>query len=204
VTGVDLLFQLFALLLGFSVAELLAGLARSWRIRVGATRAGEAEIRIGLLVPLLAALVLIDQTHFWLTAYELKDYFAFDYASLLGILVIVGGYYVISTFVFPDDPEHWPNFDEYYLRTNRTVLAGMIGINAITFGYAVYVALGFGLDIGSAPVMRSWFSFVPALAFFPCLVALWFVKSARANLLLLAGMNILLVVGAIGPKLFDA
>src|SRR6185369_4964445 len=146
------------LLLGFSVAELLAGMARSWRIKVGATRTGGAEIGIGWLVPLLASLVLIDQTHFWLTAYELKNFFVFDYATLLAILVIVGGYYVISTFVFPDDPEHWPDFDEYYLRTNRTVLAGMIAINAITFGYAVYVALGFGLKIESAPVMRSWFS----------------------------------------------
>jgi hypothetical protein len=202
-TGVDLLFQLFALLLGFSVAELLAGLARSWRIRVGATRTGEAEIRIGLLVPLLASLVLVDQTHFWLTAFELRSFFAFDYATLLGILVIVGGYYVISTFVFPDDPGHWPDFDEYYLRTNRTVLAGMIAINFITFGYAVYVALGYGLKIGSAPVMRSWFSFVPALLFFPCLVSLWFVKGRRANLVLLAVMNALLLFGAIAPKLFD-
>jgi len=203
-TGVDLLFQLFALLLGFSVAELLAGMARSWRIKVGATRTGGAEIGIGWLVPLLASLVLIDQTHFWLTAYELKNLFVFDYATLLAILVIVGGYYVISTFVFPDDPEHWPDFDEYYLRTNRTVLAGMIAINFITFAYALNVALGFGLKIDSAPVMRSWFSFVPAMLFFPCLVTLWFVKSRRTNLILLGGMNALLLIGAIGPKLFDA
>ena len=202
--GVDLLFQLFALLLGFSVAELLAGLARSWRIRAGATRTGEAQIRIGWLVPLLASLVLIDQTHFWLTAHELKDYFVFDYATLLGILVIVGGYYVISTFVFPDHPAEWPDFDEYYLSTNRTVLAGMIAINFITFGYAVYVALGFGLEISAAPVMRSWFSFVPALLFFPMLVWLWFVKGREANFWLLAVMNLLMIVGALGPKLFDA
>jgi hypothetical protein len=51
--------------------------------------------------------------------------------------------------------------------------------------------------------MRSWFSFVPAMLFFPCLVLLWFVKSRRANLVLLGGMNALLLVGAIGPKLFD-
>lgn len=202
-TGVDLLFQLFALLLGFSVAELLTGLARSGRIRVGATLTCEAGIRIGWLVPLLALLVLVDQTHFWLTAYELKGFFVFDYATLLAILVIIGGYYVISTFVFPDDPQRWPDFDAYYLRTNRTVLAGMIAINFITFAYALYVALGFGLEIDSAPVMRSWFSFVPAMLFFPCLVLLWFVKSRRANLVLLGGMNALLLVGAIGPKLFD-
>jgi small-conductance mechanosensitive channel len=202
-TGVDLIFQLFALLLGFSVAELLAGMARTWRIKVGATRAGEAQIRIGWLAPLLASLVMIDQTHFWLTAYQLKDFFVFDYATLLAILVIIGGYYIISTFVFPDDPEHWPDFDEYYLRTNRTVLAGMIAINLLTFGYALDVAFDFGLEINAAPVMRSWFSFIPAMFFFPCLVILWFVKSRRANLLLLSGMNALLLIGAIGPKLFE-
>jgi hypothetical protein len=200
-TGIDLIFQLFALLLGFSVAELLAGLARSWRIRTGATRTETAKIRIGWLVPLLALLVLVDQTHFWITAYELRQYFEFDYASLLSILTIVGGYYVISTFVFPDDPEHWPDFDEYYLKTNRTVLAGMIAINFVTFGYAAITALGFGLDIGSAPVMRNWMTIVPALLFFPLLVLLWFVSSRRANLVLLIIMNGLLLMGAIGPEI---
>jgi hypothetical protein len=199
--GVDLLFQLFALLLGFSIAELLAGLARSWRIRVGATHTGEARIRIGLLVPLLALLVLVDQSHFWLTAYELKDFFSFDYATLLGILAIVGGYYIISTFVFPDDPAEWPDFDQYYLKTNRTVVAGMIAINFVTFGYAIVLAIRFGRDISSAPVMQSWFSIVAALLFFPCLVALWFVKSRRANLVLLAVLNGLLLFGALGPEL---
>lgn len=200
-SGIDLLFQLFALLLGFSVAELLAGLARTWRIRSGATLTSTAAIRVGWLVPLLALLVLVDQTHFWLTAFELRDYFSFDYATLLGILVIVGGYYIVSTFVFPDDPEHWPDFDLYYLRTNRTVLAGMIAINFITFAYAVYAAIGFGLRIETAPMMRSWFSFVPALLFFPGLVSLWFATSSRSNLILLATMNALLLIGAIGPKL---
>ncbi len=49
-------------------------------------------------------------------------------------------------------------------------------------------------------MMRSWFSFVPALLFFPGLVTLWFVKSRAANLRLLIFMNALLLVGAIGPK----
>lgn len=199
-SGIDLLFQLFGLLLGFSVAELLAGLARSWRIRSGATLTSTATIRIGWLVPLLALLVLVDQTHFWLTAYELRNFFSFDYATLLGILVIVGGYYVVSTFVFPDDPEHWPDFDDYYRKTNRTVLAGMIAINFITFAYAIYAALNYDLNVDTAPIMQSWFSFVSALLFFPCLVLLWFVKSKRANWVLLIFMNLLLLVGAFGPK----
>lgn len=200
-TGIDLLFQLFALLLGFSVAELLTGLARSWRIRTGATRTETAKIRIGWLVPLLALLVLVDQTHFWITAYEMRHFFEFDYASLLAILIFVGGYYVVSTFVFPDDPEQWPDFDGYYLKTNRTVLAGMIAINFVTFAYAAIAAMGFGLEIGSAPIMRSCLTIIPALLFFPLLVLLWFVSSRRANLVLLIVMNGLLLMGAIGPEI---
>jgi hypothetical protein len=45
ITGIDLIFQLFALLPGLSIAELLSGLGRSWRTRTAATRTG-ARIRI--------------------------------------------------------------------------------------------------------------------------------------------------------------
>ena len=197
-SGADLVFQLFALLLGLSVAELLTGLARSWRIQVGATRAGDGSVRIGWLVPLLALLVLSDQTHFWVAAYELRSAAAFDYATLLGVLAIIGGYYVVSTFVFPDHPEQWPDFDEYYLRTNRTVVAGMAAINVATI---IYAALAGSVPLQDAPVMRSSISIVAALLFLPGLVALWFVKSRRANLVLLVSMNATLLVGAIGPKM---
>ena len=61
--------------------------------------------------------------------------------------------------------------------------------------------MGFGLRIETAPIMASWFSFVPALLFFPGLVSLWFVKSRGANVTLLAMMNALLLIGAVGPKL---
>jgi hypothetical protein len=44
-------------------------------------------------------------------------------------------------------------------------------------------------------------SITAALLFFPCLVALWFVKSRSANLWLLIVMNGLLLFGALGPEL---
>lgn len=200
--GTDLVFQLFALLLGLSVAELLSGLARTWRIKVGATRAGEAQIRVGWLVPLLALLVLCDQTHFWLAAYELRGAVAFDYATLLGVLAIIGGYYVVSTFVFPDHPEEWADFDDYYARTNRTVIGGMIAINLATLVYAIVAATG--VPLAHAPVARSWISIGAAVLFLPGLTALCFVKSRRANLVLLILMNATLLVGAIGPKMAGA
>ncbi len=76
----------------------------------------------------------------------------------------------------------------------------MMAINLITFAYAVHAAVEYGLNLEKAPIMQSWFSFVPALLFFPCLVSLWFVKSKRSNLVLLGLMNLMLLVGAIGPK----
>ena len=199
-SGVDLVFQLFALLLGLAVAELLAGLGRAWRINTGATLPGENQIHIGWLVPLLALLVLLDQTHFWLTAYELRAMIAFDYATLLGVLAMIGGYYVVSTFVFPDTPHHWPEFDADYLRTNRIVVAGMMAINVATLVYALAAASG--LALADAPLARSWISLGAAVLFLPGLVALWYVKSRRANLVLLMLMNAVLLVGAIGPKAF--
>lgn len=201
-SGTDLILQLFALLLGLSVAELLSGLARSWRIRVGATHAGEAQIRIGWLVPLLALLVLCDQTHFWLTAYGLRAAVTFDYATLLGVLAIIGGYYAVSTFVFPDHPAQWVDFDEYYARTNRTVIAGMMAINLATLVYALTAATEAPLE--NAQFARSWISIGAAVLFLPGLAALWFVKSKRANLVLLILMNATLLVGAIGPKMAGA
>ena len=197
-SDIDLLFQLFGLLLGFSIAELLTGLARSWRIRSGATRSPGPRIHIGWLVPLLGLLVLADQTHFWITVYELRHFLSFNYATLLGVLAMIGGYYVITTFVFPDEPSEWPNFDEYYLATNRIVIGGMLAANLCTLIF-VLVAAAKGFALANAPISSHWVSLTAAILFFPGLVALWFVKSPRANLMLLLFMNCLLLIGAIGP-----
>ena len=198
--GVDLLLQLYGLLLGLSIAELLSGLARSWRIRTGATHTGKAQIRIGYLVPLLGLLVLADQTHFWLSAYALHGFVTSNYATLLAMVAVIGGYYILSTFVFPDDPADWPDFDDYYLRTNRMVIAGMFAINSATIAYALLMMTR-GFDLKATPFASSRVAMGAAFAFMPGLVLLWFVKSKRANLILLLVMNGLLLLGAIGPIL---
>jgi len=197
----ELMFQLFALLLGLAMAELLAGLARSWRIRAGAVRTGDAQIRIGWLVPLFGLLVLFDVTRFWVTMYALREHLTFDYASLLAMLVIVGGYFVIATFVFPDEPAEWPHFDDYFLRTNRTVVGGMILVNLTIILYAVAL-FERGSPISEAPIASSWVSLSAAVIYLPTLAALWFAQSKRANLILLLLTNALLLTAAFGPRLW--
>jgi hypothetical protein len=199
VSSGDLIFQLFALLLGLSVAELLAGLARAWRIASGATRT-PIHVRIGWLVPLLGLLLLCDQTHFWVSAYGMRGQLAFNYWTMLTVLAIIGGYYVLSTFVFPDDPADWPDFDVYYLVTNRTVIGGMFLVNFATLLHLGRQVL-LGLDPSTLPFARHWMSLVTVFLYFPGLVALWFVKSRRANLALLVTMIALLLAGAVGSSL---
>lgn len=198
-TGNDLIFQLFALLLGLSVAELLAGLARAWRISSGATRTN-TTVRIGWLVPLLGLLLLCDQTHFWVSAYSMRSQLSFNYWTMLTVLAIIGGYYVLSTFVFPDDPADWPDFDDYYLATNRIVIGGMFLVNFATLlhlGRQVHL----GLDPSTLPFAQHWASLTTVFLYFPGLIALWFVKSLRANLVLLCFMIGMLLIGAIGSTL---
>ena len=199
-SGMDLIFQLLGLLLGLSIAELLAGLARSWRINVGAAHSSDNHVRIGWLVPLLGSLVLLDQAHFWISAYELRHFLPFDYGTLLGVIAIIGGYYVMSTFVFPDEPASWPDFDDYYLKTNRIIVGGMFAANLATAIYGLTVVLN-GYPIEETPIARHWISITAAVLFFPGLTALWFVKSKRTNLLLLLFMNALLFAGAVASKL---
>jgi hypothetical protein len=198
-TGIDLIFQLFALLLGLSIAELLTGLGRSWRIRAGVTKAG-TQIRIGWLVPLLGLLLLCDQTHFWISAYGMREHLSFSYGTMMIILAIIGGYYTISTFVFPDDPAHWSDFDAYYLTTNRLVVGGMFAVNFATLIYLGYL-VSTGLDPSTLPFAQHWASLAAVFLYFPGLIALWFVKSPRANLLLLLFMIAVLVIGALAPTL---
>ena len=197
----ELMFQLFALLLGLAMAELLSGLARCWRIRTGATRTERTEIRLGNLTPLFGLLVLIDLTRFWVTMYALRGHLTFDYASLLATLVIVGGYFVISTFVFPDEPSEWPDFDDYFLHTNRTVVGGMIVVNLAMVIYAATL-FALGASYAEAPIARSWLSLGAALLYLPGLVFLWFAKSKQTNLVSLVVLNTLLLIAAFGPRLF--
>lgn len=178
---------------------MLAGLGRSWRIRTGATRTGK-QIRIGWLVPLLGLLLLCDQTHFWISAYGIRDSLTFSYGTMMVILAIIGGYYTISTFVFPDDPSDWPDFDDYYLTTNRLVVGGMFAANFAMLVYLAYL-ISAGLNPARLPFAQHWASLVAVFLYFPGLVALWFVKSPRANLVLLLFMIGLLMIGALGSTL---
>lgn len=112
------------------------------------------------------------------------------------MVVIVGGYYVTATFVFPDEPGKWPDFDDYFLRTNRIVVGGMIIVNVTIMIYAASLVAS-GASWEHVPVACSWISMGVAGLYLPSLIALWFAKSKRTNLIWLLLVNMLLLTEAI-------
>jgi hypothetical protein len=196
----ELVFALFGLLLGLAIAEVLGGFARVLKLkRLGG--AG-ADVRIGWLTPLLGLLVVLDQTSFWLTAYNLRELIPASYATLIVVLAIVGTYYLASTLIFPDDPAKWPDFDHHYDRQNRLVLGAMLAANLAVLILSMALAMGAGP--GEA-ALRSAQAATPAsplagtigalagLLTFPLLIALILVRSRRVNiglLLALIGLNL--------------
>ncbi len=146
----DITFELFTLLLGLSMAEVLIGYSRAYklrsRIRHGRLVPGDADangvpqqVRIGWLVPLSAAVVLFHQATFWLFVYEMQGNVPLHLLSLVSVLVVIGWYYLISAALWPEEPEAWPDFDEYYMAHRRFIWLGVIAIAIIVdIGYTIY------------------------------------------------------------------
>ena len=58
-----------------------------------------------------------------------------------------------------------------------------------------------GLDPSNLPFAQHWASLAAVFLYFSGLIALWFVKSPRANLFLLLFMIAVLVIGTLAPTL---
>lgn len=191
-----IIYSLFGLVLGLGIAGILTGFADAWRVQAGVGRV-HAEIRIGWLVPLLGLLVIMDQTQFYIAAWEMRDAIPFSYFSLLCVLGVIGTYFLCSTFVFPDNPDEWPDFDDYYMRVRRIVGGGMLIANLSLFGFAIALMLtGRTLDL---PSQATAFELVLGLLFLPLLVLLVVVRSKRASLIVLALLVFDILADAAAP-----
>lgn len=131
----DYIFELFTLLISLAVAEMLMGFSRILKLRAR-RKAGvdptAIEVKVGWLVPMLGLLVLVDLGTFWSIIWSMRGVLDMQMATIFGVLVLIGGYYLIATLVFPDEPELWPDFDAYFWQQKRLVVIGMLLINLAT------------------------------------------------------------------------
>jgi hypothetical protein len=198
VTGFDLIVRLFALVLGFSIAEVLGGFARTVRFRLGLMPFPAEGARIGWLVPLLGLLVVMDQMSFWLAFYILQAQIPLDFLAMLAVLFLIGGFYVVSGLVFPAHPERWPDFDAYYFRVKTAVLGGLLAVNLAILSFASFVVLEGGT---LTPTGRnSLVGAAASLAFLPLLTVLIFLRGSRSSLAFLVLSNAALLVEALSQS----
>ena len=47
-------------------------------------------------------------------------------SAAAGLLAIVGVYHLAASLIFPDEPEQWPDFDDWYDRQKRMVIGGLL------------------------------------------------------------------------------
>jgi hypothetical protein len=201
VSGFELVFVLFGIVLGLAVTEVLGGFARVVKLKRGA-RPG-ADVRIGWSTPLLGLFVILDQTSFFMVAFNLQRVLTANYLTLLSVLAVAGTYYVASTLIFPEDPEAWPDFDAYYERQRRFVLGAVLAANLALLALALAMAGGAVKGEAGAPSAGAGQGAGggAAILIFPLLVAALLVKSRRVNLALLAAMIALNLWGAVAGAL---
>lgn len=118
-------FTLFGLLLGFTLIEVLSGLAKVLKAR--------RRIRVGWLTPLLAVFVMLDVLSFWQGAWAARSLIPVTYGALLAGLVITAIYYLAASWIFPETLEDGIDLDSHYLDHRRIVLPGIWACNVIPF-----------------------------------------------------------------------
>ncbi|NML11457.1 hypothetical protein HHL08_15085 [Sphingobium sp. AR-3-1] len=191
-SGFDLVFAAFGLLLGLAISEVLGGFSRALKLKRGAK-----PVRIGWLTPLLGLFVLLDLTSFWLTAFEARAQMDANYLTLTAVLALVGVYYLAATLIFPDEPEEWPDFDDWYDRHKRLVIGGVLTANiGIIVGQNVLELYRPSGGPEPSDTVTAW-ALLALVGLIGLLVALLFVRSRRWNIAMLIALPMILVTASV-------
>jgi hypothetical protein len=192
------IFELFALLLGLAVAEMLSGFGHVLKLRAR-RKAGmdEGSVRVGWLVPLLGLLVLVDLATFWSMVWMARTGLEMTMLTVFCVLALIGGYYLVATQVFPDEPQRWRDFDDYYRLQKRFVVLGVFTINI--FAQGLIAALGASPSIAPEELQRHPAFLVAGLLIMLNIPAfLWLAFSKRER------VDIALILFIVGSQFFYA
>lgn len=166
----EFFFGFFSLIMGLAVATVASGLADVLRAR--------RVVPIGWLTPLLALLILLDISTFWVTGWTGLQNIEITYTTIYSGLVIALVYFLAAAMVFPRDASEWPSLDEYYDTHKRLVIGGVLFSN--TLGLVSRLMLGDRLA-GFDPTRIALLAL-----FFGLLIALLLVRNRKVNVALLA------------------
>lgn len=152
-TDFEFIFVLYALVLGLSLVELLAGFGRTLENEFESDADG-ARFKIGWLTPLLGVFVLLDLLSFWIFAWTVQSLIKVTPAALLAVMTFAASYYLAARLVFPTRPQSFEDLDTHYFRVRRTVMGILIALVFAQWAYlssieqvreAIFTPLSLGL-----------------------------------------------------------
>ena len=184
----DFVFSLFGLLLGFSLIEVLGGLAKVIEaqlraVKVGVDTPGKPPFRAGWLTPLLGLYIMLDVMSFWGSAWVARGEIRYDGPIVLGGLLFAGSYYIAAHLVFPTEKADWADLDAHYFRVRRAVFAVLIALTTFQAAFLMTVP-GVGEAMLRPMVLGS------AALLYALLIAAMFVRGKRANIVVLALLSL--------------
>lgn len=189
----EFFFTLFGLVLGLSVAEVIAGVARLVEER--------RAVRVGALTPLLALFLLLDLAAFWLYAWQQYRDAEVTYLALVVGIAISGFYYVAASVVFPKSFAGWNDLDDHYLERRRFVIGVLTVAGILLYDVGTLLLAPDGLAVWRASwldISQSW----TAILYYAGVAAIWFSSrrwvNALALVVIVARYLVLVLQGAWG------
>ena len=137
-SAVELLLNLFTLLLGFILVEVLSGLMRTLRARLPSGPGIKTDIRIGWLTPMLGAYTMLNVLSWWITLWGFRNFIPVGYDTMTLGLILCSFFYFAASMIFPDKPREWPDVDDWFWLHRRQVLSCILAAN-IPFMLSDYV-----------------------------------------------------------------
>jgi hypothetical protein len=173
----------YGLILGLALTELLGGFAHM--VRAKALKKLEPQ------TALLAIFILIDICSTWVDGWLSLKSVTVDFAGLWAPVLLAICFYLAAAVVFPHDEADHQRLADYYRERKRFVVALLLAAEMLI--HVTYLQV-FKDRLAHRPAV-FWLWTVPYnLAIESSMVALLFVRSRRANILLLTALILLLTI----------
>jgi hypothetical protein len=184
----DFIFSLFGLLLGFSLIEVLGGLAKVIEAQLRAVKVGPAtpdapRFRAGWLTPLLGLFVMLDVISFWGSAWVARGQIVYAGPAVLGGLGFAGSYYIAAHLVFPTEKADWADLDAHYFRVRRAVFGALLVLSLFQTAYLSTVP-------GVAAAMVEPIALASGLLLYGLLVAAILAPGKRTSIIILSLLSL--------------
>lgn len=157
-TGFEVLFSFYGLLLGLAVANVTSSFADTWRRR--------GNWKIGITPPLLGLLILLAAAQQWSSFWSARDVLTMGPWEVLTSMGMALPYIFVSHAMFPPDLHEGGSLEEHYMQQSPVLLGVLLAPPLVSITYNVLnlpPAPSFGDVIGFISVNYGPQLLIPAV-----------------------------------------